>query len=283
MASQTETDPVFTAPPRRIGRLKRPDCEIYFETTGSGPAIVFMHGLGGNHLSWWQQVAHFAPRFTCVTFAHRGFPPSSLLPRGPDPADYADDLAALVDHLRLDNFQLVGQSMGGWSAVEYALRKTGRVKGLVLANTTGSLDLRQLREPERSMVADWQAQADKTAAEGFARGVHPAAGARMAQQQPALHLLYRHIDDMGAGVDKMGLRQRLGQMRIRPPQDLLTAGCPVLFIVGVEDIVLPPFAAAAIAAVVPNARVALVQQAGHSAYFERAEQFNQHLEQFVRE
>ena len=127
-------------------------------------------------------------------------------------------------------------------AVEYALRKTGRVQGVVLANTTGSLDVRQLREPERSMVADWQAQADKTAAEGFARGLHPAAGARMAQEQPALHLLYRHIDDMGAAVDKLGLRERLGQMRIRPPQDLAKVGCPVLFIVGVEDIVLPPFA-----------------------------------------
>lgn len=37
-------------PPRRIGTLERPDCRIHYEVTGSGPAIVFAHGLGGNHL-----------------------------------------------------------------------------------------------------------------------------------------------------------------------------------------------------------------------------------------
>jgi 3-oxoadipate enol-lactonase len=60
----------------KAGFLERPGCRIYYEVAGEGPAIVFAHGLGGNHMSWWQQVAHFAPRYTCVTFAHRGFTPS---------------------------------------------------------------------------------------------------------------------------------------------------------------------------------------------------------------
>ena len=55
------------------GFLDRPDCRIYFETEGAGPVLIFAHGLGGNHLSWWQQVPHFRDRYTCVTFAHRGF------------------------------------------------------------------------------------------------------------------------------------------------------------------------------------------------------------------
>ena len=42
---------------RRSGRLRRGDAEIYYEVAGSGPAVIFAHGLGGNHLSWWQQVA----------------------------------------------------------------------------------------------------------------------------------------------------------------------------------------------------------------------------------
>ena len=45
----------------RTGFLQRPDCHIYYEVAGSGPPIVFAHGLGGNHMSWWQPVAHFAP------------------------------------------------------------------------------------------------------------------------------------------------------------------------------------------------------------------------------
>ena len=69
----------------RIGRLKRPFGDLYYEVSGSGPALLFAHGLGGNHLSWWQQVAHFAPHYTCVTFAHRGFAPSDAVPAAPMP------------------------------------------------------------------------------------------------------------------------------------------------------------------------------------------------------
>ncbi|HEX6155547.1 MAG TPA: alpha/beta fold hydrolase, partial [Burkholderiales bacterium] len=61
-------------------KLRRDGAEIHYEVFGKGPAVVFAHGLGGNHLSWWQQVAHFSRAHTCVVFAHRGFPPSSAVP-----------------------------------------------------------------------------------------------------------------------------------------------------------------------------------------------------------
>ena len=154
----------FQAPVRRIGRLVRPDCEIHYEVTGSGPAIVFAHGLGGNQMSWWQQVGHFAATHTCVTFAHRGFPPSSMPRGGPDPADFADDLAALVDELDLARFHLVGQSMGGWTVVEYAMRRTGRLAGAVLCNTTGSIDFKKIPQPWLSRVEDWDKASRASAA-----------------------------------------------------------------------------------------------------------------------
>ena len=65
--------------PVRSGHVDRPGCRIFFEVTGRGPAIVFAHGLGSNHLTWWQQVAHFADRYTCVAFSHRGYPPGSAV------------------------------------------------------------------------------------------------------------------------------------------------------------------------------------------------------------
>jgi 3-oxoadipate enol-lactonase len=269
-------------PPRRIGALQRPDCRIHYEVTGAGPAIVFAHGLGGNQLSWWQQVAHFAPRYTCVTFAHRGFAPSSAIAGGPDPADYAGDLAALIDHLALPDVRLVAQSMGGWSAVEYALWRTGKLEALVLAATIGTIDPRRVREPERSMLATWIQASERARADCVTHGIHVAAGARMAAEQPALHLLYRHIDDMNAHLDKEALRARLGAGRTRAPEELASAECPILLIAGDEDIVIPPFVADGIAAVVPGARVAHIADAGHSAYFERAAVFNRLVEQFLQ-
>lgn len=209
-------------PARRLGALQRPDCTIHYEVTGAGPAIVFAHGLGGNQMSWWQQVAHFSPRYTCVAFAHRGFAPSSGIVGGPDPAGYASDLAALIEHLALPDVRIVAQSMGGWGAVEYALRRTGKMKALVLAATTGTIDPARVREPERSRLQEWAQASLRARADFTEHGIHVAGGARMAAEQPALHLLYRHIDDMNAHLDKEAIRARLVAGRTRAPE---AGGC----------------------------------------------------------
>lgn len=267
-------------PPRRSGTLQRPDCSIYYEVTGNGPAIVFAHGLGGNHLSWWQQVGHFAARYTCVAFAHRGFAPSSPIAGGPDPSAYAGDLEALIDQLDLGDVRIVAQSMGGWSAVEYAIAHPGRVRSLVLAATTGTLDHRQMQQPERARLEPWQAECAEQRKRWREQGIHPAAGARMAAEQPAMHLLYWHIDDMNRTLDKETLRTRIMAIRTRNPGDLAAARCPVLFIANDEDVQIPPFAADAMARVIPGARVVHIPDAGHSAYFERPAKFNRIVEEF---
>jgi len=171
--------------------------------------------------------------------------------------------------------------MGGWSAVEYALRRPAGLRALVLAATTGTIDPRLIRQPERDLLPAWQHAGAGLAPRLAAAGIHVAAGVRMATEQPALHLLYRHIDDMNASLDKEALRARMAQSRIRAPEALAEAGVPVLLIAGDEDIVMPPFAAEAIAAVVPGAKAARVARAGHSAYFERADVFNAILADFL--
>ena len=71
------------------------DASIFYDVAGSGPALIFAHGLGGNHISWWQQVPHFRDRYTCVTFAHRGFSPSREEPGGDSFASIATSTGAL--------------------------------------------------------------------------------------------------------------------------------------------------------------------------------------------
>jgi len=271
----------MSPPPRRLGKLVRPDCTIAYEVTGEGPAIVFAHGLGGNQMSWFQQVAHFAPSHTCVTFAHRGFAPSSALPDGPDPKDYADDLAALVDHLALGPHVVVAQSMGGWSTVEYALRNPPGLRGIVLAATSGTIDPKRLPASFHPALAAWQAKSETTLAGYMAAGIHPAAGTRMATEQPAMHLLYKHIDDQNAALDKQALRLRLMNGRTRAPEELAAAKCKVLLIGNDEDAVIPPIVADGIAAVAPNAQAAHIPDAAHSGYFERPAMFNRLVAEFI--
>ena len=274
----------MTNPPtRRLGSFARPDCTIAYEITGTGPAIIFAHGLGGNHMSWYQQVAHFAPTHTCITFAHRGFYPSSLPPDGPDPAKYADDLAALVAHLGLTDYRLVAQSMGGWTSVEHALTQPVGLRAMVLAATTGSIDPKQIRADFLPRLVAWESASNAALADYMAAGIHPAGGRRMATEQPAVHLLYQHIDDQNAGLDKNALRLKLMAGRVRPPSDLAAVACPILFIANAEDMVIPPVALEAVAAMNAGVKFAQIPQAGHSGYFERAAVFNAFVEGFLAE
>jgi pimeloyl-ACP methyl ester carboxylesterase len=270
--------------PTASGVVPLPGVELYYEVTGSGPAIVFAHGLGGNQLSWWQQTPYFAQSHTCVVFAQRGFSPSVTGPEPDawDPAHYVDDLTALIDHLKLPTVSLVAQSMGGWPCLEYTLRHPDRVEKLVLADTAGMLDLGTLDPPEAAALAQWYAVHMKVNEDLFGRGIHPAAGERMVREQPALHFLYREIDRLSSRVDKLALRSKLAAMRTTPVSKLKEMRTPVLFIVGDEDVVFPPAAAASLVALAPAGELEPVPEAGHSVYFERATRFNERVGSFLR-
>jgi len=260
------------------GFLERPDCRLYYEVTGSGPFLVFAHGLGGNHLSWWQQVPHFAARYTCVTFAHRGFAPSSAPPNGPDPAAYLADLTALIDHVGATDVRIVAQSMGGWSALAFAFAQPQRTRALVMASTGGDLAWPSL---DRDRLTRWRHDSDATANDLFARGLHPASGARMAREQPAMDHLYRAIDALSLSLDKQALRARLLAALTRPVGTLRTLKVPTLWLTGAEDCAFPPFVAELLAPMMPKALLAGVKDAGHSVYFERPDVFNSVVGEFL--
>jgi pimeloyl-ACP methyl ester carboxylesterase len=264
----------------RSGYLKRPDCSIYYEVMGEGPPIVFAHGLGGNQMSWWQQLAHFSARHTCIAFAHRGFTPSGAGPGATAPDAYADDLAALIEELKLRDVRLVAQSMGGWTCMEYVLRNPGTVRSLVMAATSGTLDFRQLQGPAKPEIDAWRERAPKIMADLEKRDILVAHGERMAREQPAAAVLYRQISQLTPAGFKADVRARIFRMRDRPPALLAGVSVPVLFLTGDEDCLFPPAAGPAFAALAPKGRAVRVPQAGHSVYFEHPAEFNRIVDEF---
>jgi 3-oxoadipate enol-lactonase len=169
-----------TAVATKRGFLDRPGCRIYYEVTGSGPAIIFAHGIGSNHLTWWQQVPYLCGHYTCVTFGHRGYLPGSEIPAGPDPRDFAGDLAALIGHLQLSDVRLVAQSMGGWICVEYILSFPHKVRALVLASTCGTIHMPSVPLADPQRLTEWNLKAAAARTYMQRRGISPPAGERMA-------------------------------------------------------------------------------------------------------
>jgi pimeloyl-ACP methyl ester carboxylesterase len=264
------------------GWLERLDCRIYYEIAGSGPALVFAHGLGGNHLSWWQQLAHFSPRYTCVAFAHRGFTPSSAVPGTAAPDAYAEDLTALIDALGLKDVRLVAQSMGGWTCLDYALKFPARVRALVMACTSGAVDPGSVAGFDKAAFDDWLRRAGETAAGLESRGILAASGERMAKEQPALATLYRQIYQQTPADFRTAVRLRIRELRVQPATLLAKLAMPVLFLNGEEDCVFPAPAGPGLAQAAAQGRHVSVPRAGHSVYFERAAEFNRIVEDFLQ-
>ncbi len=107
---------------------------LYYEDTGSGVPIVFIHEFGGDYRSWELQVRFFARCYRCLTYNARGFPPSEV---PPEVADYtyvhaADDIAAVIDAAGVENAHVVGLSMGGFATLHFGLRHPAKARSLMI-------------------------------------------------------------------------------------------------------------------------------------------------------
>jgi len=124
--------------------------EIYYQDWGSGQPVVFSHGWPLSGDAWQDQMLHVAENgFRAVAHDRRGHGRSSKVWHGYDYDTFADDLAALLDHLDLHDVVLVGHSMGGGELARYAGRHgTARLRGMVFVGAVPPLMLRTDANPD---------------------------------------------------------------------------------------------------------------------------------------
>ena len=90
--------------------------KIYYETHGSGPAVVFVHGSGGHHAAWWQQVPVFRDRYTVITLDLRGFGNSDSSFDEYDSGGYPGDILGVLRAADGGPVVLLGQAVGAAAA-----------------------------------------------------------------------------------------------------------------------------------------------------------------------
>ena len=235
--------------------------ELYYESHGEGPAVVFAHGRGGNHMSWWRQVPVFRDQYRCITFDHRGWGASTSDPGVVRRTAFGEDLKQLLDHLEVHQAYLVSQSMGGLTCLDFALAHPGRCLGLVLGDTTGGVGDPSVMEELKDVFPP---------PDGPARSISPG-----------------FIDD---NPDLVFLHTQIGGLNFTGPQDDIVAAfrdpsgpqasdlaglkVPTLLIVGEKELIFPPRVIRAVQRLIPNAEMEFVPSAAHSAHFEQPEVFN---------
>ena len=108
--------------------------QLHYEVTGTGDPVVLIHGLGSDLRVWDAQFPVIAQRYRVLRYDTRGHGKSAL--PGSEPYAYADDLKALLDYCGMSRAHVVGQSVGGEIAIDYALAYPERVQSLVLVDST---------------------------------------------------------------------------------------------------------------------------------------------------
>ncbi|HEX5415235.1 MAG TPA: alpha/beta fold hydrolase [Chloroflexota bacterium] len=126
-----------------------------YRRIGNGPPVILIHALGLSLLQWEPQLQPLASAYTVIVYDVRGHGATDA-PAGPySMEDFADDLQGLMDALGVGSAHIVGLSMGGMIAQEFALRCPERVRSLVLANTTSEYRQEARRQfAERARVAE---------------------------------------------------------------------------------------------------------------------------------
>jgi pimeloyl-ACP methyl ester carboxylesterase len=246
---------------------------VYYEVHGSGPAVLFVHGSGGHHVAWWQQVAALRDDYSVITLDLRGFG-CTRWSKEHDARSFPGDIVAVLDAVAVaggpDRAVLVGQSIGAAAALRAALNRPDRASGVVLAHSLGGI-----RHEELAALV----KADRAKAEQLPvldRLLTPA----FRQRRPDLAFLFQQM-----GTFNTAKMQDLRNLNSDGPtvDEVSAAPFPVMLLAGEKDAVLSPGTVRRAGELLPRARVDIVPGAPHSMYWETPDLFNDALRKFLAE
>jgi pimeloyl-ACP methyl ester carboxylesterase len=257
---------------------------------GSGPALIFVHGLAGCWQNWLENIPYFAGQYRVIAVDLPGFGESEMPDRPISISGYARSLDALCDVLDVDSARLVGNSMGGYVAAEMAIRSPGRVEALCLVAAAG-LSVERARADRRRGVRHRMENLLFFYTAWLARRF-PSLALRPRVRRWMLGLVVAHPEDLPGpliaeqvrAINKPGIDSALDALTRYPIRDRLgEIACPTLIVWGEEDRLVPPSDAAEFEWLIAGSRRLTYEDTGHAPMLERPERFNADLAAFLEQ
>ena len=250
--------------------VELPGAELYYERAGEGEPLLLIQGMSATHLAWGRPFLDLLEQsFECIVFDNRGIGRSTIVDTRITTAEMAADAAALLAALELERAHVFGISMGGMIAQELALTQPERLLSLTLGATYCGGDGATLMGPKASkLLGDaiqsgerervYRAMWEINLSPGFRRDDSGfAAFEQMASSLPAPRDLV--------------FRQMRACVRHDTAARLSGIETPTLVIHGTEDQVLGVANGRQIAALIPGARLELLEGVGHMFWWEQPE------------
>jgi proline-specific peptidase len=250
------------------------------------PPVVLLHGITGHARVWDHFAERLTPGFRVLALDQRGHGDSEA----PHDADYriatmADDLAAFADSLRLERFRVVGHSLGGRIAIQYAAHFPTRLERLVIVDIGPDISLSGLKRvrdmmaqaPERLPTEEWAFE--------YVRKANPLNDLEQLRHR-VQHGLKRTSDGALTWKYDKGLRDMMREGRrdvidLWEPLGRIT--CPTLIVRGAESDILSPDVAKRMLEALPGGRLVEVAGAAHTVPGDKPEEFARIVRSFLDE
>ena len=251
--------------------LELPDARIAYDLAGSGPPIVFLHGVGSNRQTWRAQIEAFSATHTAVAIDARGYGDSWTRPGTVSMARFAADTAAVIQAVGGGRAHVCGLSMGGIVALHLWRDHPEVVLSLVLADSWAWHPAAAAGQDARLAAIDANDMAS------LARIRMPAVYGPGA----APPLVQRGVDTF-ASLDKSVYRAATAELwgvDMRGEAGSVTV--PPRVLVGEHDSIAPPHLSRELAALIPGAQLVVIPDAGHLPNEEKPAAFNQAVRSFL--
>lgn len=253
--------------------------QLHTVREGQGTPLFFIHGAMGDWRSWGAQWHAFTPHFDCISYSRRySFPNHNPMPSPDHGALHeAQDLLLLMDTMGIEKAVLVGSSYGAFTALALAVQAPERVKAVVAVEPP--MMKYAHRTPEGQAVA-----------EAFRRDVIEPANAafRAGEDERAAQIMTGGINGGQSTVNTgTAMERRMQNLRamkmlalssdefpLLTPEQLAGLSMPVLLLAGQQTQPVHQAIFKNVCAVMPQARHAWVNGAGHGVTREQAETFN---------
>ena len=248
---------------------------LSWREAGDGPPIVFLHGLGGTRSAWGAQFRGLADQFRCIAWDMPGYGNAAPL----TPLTYegiADQLVMLLDHLELQQADLVGLSFGGMHAIHTALRHPGRVGRMVLADTSPAFGM------DGTTPDEWR----RSRLDPIDRGATPGDAAETVidaiTAQPLTGQIREETAASFGDIPVDGFRAAVACLPTNDVRDRLhLIHHEVLVIVGELDLETPVAYAQVLADGLPRATLEILNGVGHLTPAEDPTRFNELVAAFL--
>jgi pimeloyl-ACP methyl ester carboxylesterase len=252
-------DTVFVEPAPRLA----------ISVAGEGPFVLFLHGIRGNRRNWASQIEFFSRQgFKAAAWDARGYGDSEDY-EGPLQFDYfLGDVLRVIEHFKVDKIHLVGLSMGGRIARNFALRYPDHLRSLALISSTPGFDSLS-NDRVRSFITERRSQTPQSLQKLLGSKASRAAYGELLDSVARIHeISYQKTLQASVTQDRTAQLEKIR--------------APTLVIAGEEDTVYPPEIAREMARRIPRAELLMFEQTGHLANLEQPERFNQAVLDFLK-